>query len=90
MNFAQNGDVTVCCYNREYVLGTYPRNTLGEIWHGPRAAELRAAMSDNALPPGCELCLSQLRSANFSGLGATRAESSCFSTRLCSQATLHY
>jgi MoaA/NifB/PqqE/SkfB family radical SAM enzyme len=70
MNFAQNGDATVCCYNRAYVLGTYPTDTLDEIWHGPRAATLRDAMSRNALPPGCDLCLSQFWSANFSGLRA--------------------
>lgn len=70
MNFAQNGDATVCCYNRTYVLGTYPTDTLAEIWHGSRATRLREAMRQNALPPGCDLCLSQFWSANFSGLRA--------------------
>jgi len=70
MNFAQNGDVTACCYNRKYVLGAYPAATLDEIWHGEAAQRLRVAMRRNDLPQGCNLCLSQFWSGNFSGLRA--------------------
>jgi MoaA/NifB/PqqE/SkfB family radical SAM enzyme len=70
MNFAQNGNVTVCCYNRTYVLGTYPGETLEEIWHGTQARQLRDSMSRNELPQGCDICLSQFWSSNFAGLRA--------------------
>jgi MoaA/NifB/PqqE/SkfB family radical SAM enzyme len=70
MNFAQNGNVTVCCYNRTYVLGTYPTDALDRIWWGAPARRLRESMMRNALPGGCDICLSQFTSANFSGLRA--------------------
>lgn len=70
VNFAQSGDATVCCYNRKYVLGTYPAASLDDIWNGQRAQELRRAMARNELPMGCDICLSQFQSSNFSGLRA--------------------
>jgi MoaA/NifB/PqqE/SkfB family radical SAM enzyme len=70
LNFAQNGAATVCCYNREYVVGTYPADSLSEMWFGSRARDLRSMMAQNQLPSGCDLCLSQFSSRNFAGLRA--------------------
>jgi MoaA/NifB/PqqE/SkfB family radical SAM enzyme len=70
MNFAQSGDVTVCCYNRTYTLGTYPSDTIERMWKGPAARQLRESMLHNDLPRGCDICMSQFASGNFSGLRA--------------------
>ena len=70
VNFSQNGDATACCYNRSYVLGTYPENSVDEIWYGQRAQKLRELMRRNALPQGCQICVEQFSSHNFGGLRA--------------------
>jgi MoaA/NifB/PqqE/SkfB family radical SAM enzyme len=70
MNFAQNGDVSVCCYNRAYLLGRYPEATLEEMWLGENARGLREAMSKDPLPRGCEICASQFEARNFEGMRA--------------------
>ena len=52
LNFDQSGRVTACCYNRDYVLGTYPAQTLQDIWTGPAAQALREAFLTGAHAPG--------------------------------------
>jgi MoaA/NifB/PqqE/SkfB family radical SAM enzyme len=68
LNFDQTGRVTACCYNRDYVLGTYPQQTLQDIWTGPAAAALREAFLTGAHAPGCDVCFDQLRGRNFPGV----------------------
>jgi MoaA/NifB/PqqE/SkfB family radical SAM enzyme len=70
LNFEQNGNVTACCYNRKYVLGKYPEDSLHAIWTGPRIGELRAALEKGDLSKGCDLCRDQMVSGNFSGMRA--------------------
>ena len=68
LNFEQNGHVTACCYNRSYILGTYPEQSVREIWKGAGARALREAFLRNEEAPGCELCFHQLNSRNFGGV----------------------
>ncbi len=70
MNFEQNGHVTVCCYNRTYIVGTYPHDTLTNMWFGQKAEQLRKCMKEKHLPAGCEICSTQFQSKNFGGLRA--------------------
>ena len=70
MNFEQNGYVTVCCYNRTYLLGAYPDDTLQEIWYGDKVDRFRKEMKDNVLQSGCDICYAQFESKNFAGLKA--------------------
>lgn len=70
MNFEQNGHVTVCCYNRTYILGTYPHDTLTNMWFGQKTEQLRKCMKEKHLPAGCEICSTQFQSKNFGGLRA--------------------
>jgi MoaA/NifB/PqqE/SkfB family radical SAM enzyme len=70
LNFSQNGAATACCYNRSYVLGTYPENSIDEMWFGQKAQMLRGLMRQNALPRGCQICADQVTSRNFGGLRA--------------------
>lgn len=70
INFEQNGNATVCCYNRAHVLGTYPQDSIEEIWRGRKADQLRKVMRRNVLPAGCQICQDQFHSKNFGGLRA--------------------
>src|SRR6185295_15445921 len=65
LNFEQNGRVTACCYNRSFVLGTYPRDSISDIWTGPKIIELREALRANDLSKGCDLCREQLAAKNY-------------------------
>ncbi len=70
INFEQNGNATVCCYNRAHVLGTYPNDSLGDMWYGAKADQLRTFMMRNVLPASCKICHDQFQSRNFGGLKA--------------------
>jgi MoaA/NifB/PqqE/SkfB family radical SAM enzyme len=70
INFEQNGNASACCYSRRHVLGTYPADSIDEIWFGRKAEQLRSSMRRNALPGACDICLDQFRSRNFGGLRA--------------------
>lgn len=70
MNFTQNGSATVCCYNKKYVLGTFPTHTIAEMWFGEIANKLRKEIRENPLPEGCENCALQLNSGNFAAVHA--------------------
>ncbi len=67
LNFDQSGRVTACCFNREYILGIYPEQSVREIWQGEAAAALRRAFREGAVVPGCDRCFHQLGARNFSG-----------------------
>ena len=70
LNFDQSGQVTACCYNRKFVLGTYPQDTVDAIWNGERRKELERYLAENDLSHGCELCQQQLRAGNLAGMRA--------------------
>lgn len=70
INFTQNGDATVCCYNKDYVLGTYPTHSLHDMWFGDIAKRLRAEMRQNPLPDGCQNCALQIQSENYASVHA--------------------
>ncbi len=70
LNFEPNGNAAACCYSRHHVLGTYPTDSIDDIWFGKKAEQLRSYMRRNALPGACNICLDQFRSRNFGGLRA--------------------
>lgn len=70
INFTQNGDATVCCYNKEYILGTYPVSSIHELWFGEIATKLRFEIQKNPLPKGCQNCALQIESENFASVHA--------------------
>jgi MoaA/NifB/PqqE/SkfB family radical SAM enzyme len=68
--FTQNGDESVCCYNKQYILGTYPNNSIHEMWFGKVAQTLRSEMHKNPLPNGCQNCSLQIESKNYASVHA--------------------
>ncbi|MCF8463390.1 MAG: radical SAM protein [Flavobacteriales bacterium] len=65
LNFDQTGNVTACCFNRQYVLGSYPENTIDEIWSGEKVKKLRDSLASNKLELGCGLCDRMIVERNF-------------------------
>jgi MoaA/NifB/PqqE/SkfB family radical SAM enzyme len=70
INFAQNGNMTACCFNRSHVLGKYPAQSIQEAWTGTSAENLRNHIQNNDLGGGCKLCALAIESKNFSGTKA--------------------
>jgi MoaA/NifB/PqqE/SkfB family radical SAM enzyme len=56
LNFEQNGNVRACCYNNKDILGTWPFQSLSEIWYGEKAIQLRGHIRNNDLGSGCTEC----------------------------------
>ncbi len=70
LNFEQNGNVTACCFNRKDILGSYPAQSLQQIWTGTAANDLRKKIAANNLEGGCKLCHILLESGNYNGTKA--------------------
>ena len=70
MLFANNGRVLACCFNRQAVLGEYPKQTLNEIWFSSQAQNLRKYIDKNNLSNGCFTCKNQLFNKEFSTVKA--------------------
>ena len=66
--FGRNGYVTACCYSRSNPVGRWPRQSVEEIWFGPKIKHLDEQIRHNVLPMGCDTCADQLRAHNFNGL----------------------
>lgn len=70
LNFEQNGNVRACCYNFKHILGTWPQNSIKDIWHGGKSEELRDYIKNNELGGGCHECGSMIQSGNHAGVRA--------------------
>jgi len=68
MYFGRDGMVSACCYSRSGLWGSYPVNSIAEIWTSAQANSMRQAMRRNELPFGCSLCADQFLARNFDGL----------------------
>ena len=68
--FGLDGKATACCYNRDHVLGTFPQQTIKDIWFGDKAEQLREYIKYNDLSLGCIGCKHHLEGKNFSGVQA--------------------
>jgi MoaA/NifB/PqqE/SkfB family radical SAM enzyme len=65
LTFGHSGQYLVCCYNRTYVLGMYPEQSIEEAWNGPRAQEFRKYIQQNDLSHGCQVCEVHINSRAF-------------------------
>lgn len=66
LNFGNNGNITVCCYNNNVVLGVYPQNSIKEAWASRRLVQLRNNLQNLNFNNGCQLCAKQLQTGNYS------------------------
>lgn len=72
--FNINGDAIACCRSHDNVLGTYPKQSIKEIWFGERYAKMREHMLHNDLNMGCDYCKFQLESKRFHSLPSMQSE----------------
>ncbi|MEX0812901.1 MAG: twitch domain-containing radical SAM protein [Chitinophagales bacterium] len=70
LNFEQNGNVRACCYNFKHILGTWPQDSIKDIWRGEKAEELRDYIKNNELGGGCSECGNMIQSGNHAGVRA--------------------
>jgi MoaA/NifB/PqqE/SkfB family radical SAM enzyme len=70
LNFEQNGNVRACCYNTKHLLGTWPAQSIREIWTGDKIAELRHFIAGNDLGGGCSACGELIAAGNYQGVRA--------------------
>jgi MoaA/NifB/PqqE/SkfB family radical SAM enzyme len=70
LRFSQTGNVLACCYNRGYILGTYPHHSIKEIWTGEKITSLRKHLSHNDLNLGCDECRQRIENSLFSLAGS--------------------
>lgn len=67
--FGFGGIVTACCFNREYVLGRFPENTIEEIIHGEKRKILQQYLDKIDFSHGCYLCKDIIASGNYMSAG---------------------
>jgi MoaA/NifB/PqqE/SkfB family radical SAM enzyme len=72
--FNSRGQAVVCCRNQDTVLGTYPQNTIKEIWYSKIAEKLREHLSNNDFSMGCSYCRHQFETSRFFGLPSMHAD----------------
>jgi sulfatase maturation enzyme AslB (radical SAM superfamily) len=70
MYFGFRGNTSVCCFNKMHVIGTYPAQSIREIWFGAKADEIRQSLSKNDFSLGCQSCHELITAENYSGLPA--------------------
>lgn len=72
--FNSRGQAVVCCRNQDTVLGTYPENSIREIWFGEIADKLREHLLNNDFSMGCSYCSHQFDTSRFYGLPSMHAD----------------
>ena len=72
MFIGMRGKVMTCCYNKSYLLGEYPQQTLHEIWFGENRTKLTESLKNNDFSMGCQNCLETIKAKNINGLTAKK------------------
>lgn len=70
MYFGISGNVRTCCRNESYSFGSYPKQSIKEIWNGDKVQNLRRSIRNNDLSLGCDECYQHLVGGNFSAVVA--------------------
>lgn len=61
----QRGNARACCHNDQVPLGNVSTMRLREIWEGPAASALRAALIEYRFDRGCRFCAWQVAAGNM-------------------------
>lgn len=70
LRFSQSGNIISCCYNRGYILGKFPENTIKEVWNSKKLKALQKNIKKNNLNLGCEICKDRILGKTFTLTGA--------------------
>lgn len=72
--FDTYGNGIACCRSHKTILGTYPNNSIKEIWNGEKINVLRKHMLNNDLSYGCDYCKLQLKSKRYQAIPSLNSE----------------
>lgn len=64
LRFDFGGKMTVCCVNRDFIIGTYPQDTPMQAWFGKKIKELRESLDDYDFSKGCNDCARNILKGN--------------------------
>lgn len=59
------GKIMTCCYNKSYVLGNHPAESLRKIWFGEKRNNLITSLKENDFSLGCQGCLEGIKAGNI-------------------------
>lgn len=65
------GIASVCCANRSYIIGEYPKDSLKDIWNSEKLKELRKELDNFSFKKGCFQCSYFLEMEKFKLLKIT-------------------
>lgn len=68
--FDIHGNATACCFNRSYILGKYPENSVDEIINGEKRFFLQKELNRQNFLYGCQHCLKLIDEGNYEGVEA--------------------
>lgn len=68
--FGFSGKVVPCCFNRDFVYGEFPAQSLEEILNGEKRTQLQKNLDISNFTMGCEHCRRQIYAGNFDGVEA--------------------
>lgn len=68
------GNGIACCRSHKTILGSYPKNSIKEIWNGEKVNNLRKHMLNNDLSYGCDYCRLQLDSKRYQAIPSSNSE----------------
>lgn len=91
LNFEQTGKVRACCYNYTNVLGTWPQQTIKQIWQGAQLQQLKDYIAKGNFGGGCIECGRMITASNHQGVRARHYDEyadSWLSTKLASVTNL--
>jgi len=66
--FAMGGRLFACCFNKTYILGTYPEQSIKDIWFGKKTDIFRDALKRDDLSLGCQICGHLIAARNYEGI----------------------
>ena len=66
------GRIMTCCYNKSYLLGEYPKQSIKDAWFGEKRKELEKSLLEYDFSKGCQSCYEVITAKNIGGLTAKK------------------
>ncbi|HOM36662.1 MAG TPA: radical SAM protein [Bacteroidales bacterium] len=70
--FQPSGEILACHYNRGYILGNYPQNTIDDVWNGEKRKNLTKKIRKGNFPKTCEFCKRAIKNGFYNKSGINK------------------
>lgn len=60
LDFHINGSISICCYTKSYPVGSYPKDTIKDVWFGKALKTFRENLKNFDFPNPCTRCVKQV------------------------------